>query len=351
MSKKIAVVLFNLGGPDDLDAVQPFLFNLFNDPAIISLPNPFRWVLARFISKRRAPIAKDIYRRIGGKSPLLELTQQQASALESELADLGEVKCFIGMRYWHPMVLEAAERVQQFDPDQIILLPLYPQFSSTTTGSSLEAWDCASHLTGMTKKARAICCYPEEPGWIGSQVDLIKTTLDENRDGNPKRILFSAHGLPKKIVDKGDPYPDQVECTVKAIVAELQKEIPDLLDWVICYQSRVGRLEWIGPSTDDELERAGKEGLGVVVVPVAFVSEHSETLVELDIEYRELAEKVGVPTYWRVPAVGDHPKYISGLSNLVRQTLNQEKTLCSGAENGKRLCDTKNVSCPLAHSD
>jgi len=351
MSKKIAVVLFNLGGPDDLDSVQPFLFNLFNDRAIINLPNPFRWVLARFISKRRAPIAKDIYRQIGGKSPLLDLTENQARALETELSDLGEVKCFIGMRYWHPMVLEAAERVNRFDADQIILLPLYPQFSSTTTGSSLEAWDCASVLTGMTKKAKAVCCYPEEPGWIAAQVDLILKSLSETDVGKPKRILFSAHGLPKKIVDKGDPYPDQVKQTVDAIVSGLQKEISDPLDWVICYQSRVGRLEWIGPSTDDELKRAGKDGLGVVVVPVAFVSEHSETLVELDIEYRELAEQLSVPTYQRVPAVGEHPRYITGLADLVRHSLDQGETLCSGSSDGKRLCDAKNISCPLAISN
>jgi len=343
MTKRIAVVLFNLGGPDNPEAIQPFLFNLFNDPAIIQMPNPLRWLLARFISARRAPIAKEIYKHLGGKSPLLDLTQDQAAALENKLTDIGEVKCFIAMRYWHPMVMEAAERVRDFAPDEIILLPLYPQFSTTTTGSSLKEWSRATSVVGLSSQGKAICCYPDEPGLISAQADLIRKSLEDMNPDSKTRILFSAHGLPKKIVDGGDPYQRQVEKTVDAIIRQLA---PDL-DWVICYQSRVGRLEWIGPSTEEELERASKDNAQVLVVPVAFVSEHSETLVELDIEYRELAEDLGISAYHRVPAVGTHEEFISGLAQLIRKALEQKKPICSGAPSGKQVCDPMFSKCVL----
>ena len=343
MTKRIAVVLFNLGGPDSLEAIQPFLFNLFNDEAIIQIPNPLRWLLARFISARRVPVAKEIYKHLGGKSPLLELTQDQATALEKELTDLGDVKCFIAMRYWHPMVMEAAERVRNFGPDEIILLPLYPQFSSTTTGSSLKEWARAASVVGLSAPEKAICCYPDDPGWISAQVNLIKISLGGMNPDTKTRILFSAHGLPKKIVDGGDPYQHQVEKTVDAIIQHLDPGE----DWTICYQSRVGRLEWIGPSTENELERASEDDVQVLVVPVAFVSEHSETLVELDIEYRELAEDLGISAYHRVPAVGTHEEYIAGLGRLVRKILDQQKPICSGAPGGERMCDLSFSKCAL----
>jgi len=343
MTKRIAVVLFNLGGPDCPEAIQPFLFNLFNDKAIIQLPNPLRWLLARFISARRAPVAQEIYKHLGGKSPLLDLTCEQASALEIALADAGEIKCFIAMRYWHPMIIEAAERVRDFSPDEIVLLPLYPQFSTTTTGSSLKEWSRATSLVGLPTPVKSICCYPDDQGWISAQVDLIKTSLGGMGTDVQTRILFSAHGLPKKIVDGGDPYQHQVEITVRAIIQHLE---PDM-DWVICYQSRVGRLEWIGPSTEDELKRAAEDGVQVLVVPVAFVSEHSETLVELDIEYREMAEDLGISAYHRVPAVGTHVEFISGLAGLVRKTLDQQKPICSGEPDGKRVCAPAFSRCAL----
>jgi len=343
MSKRIAVVLFNLGGPDSPEAIQPFLFNLFNDRAIIQLPNPLRWLLARFISSRRAPVAKEIYKHLGGKSPLLDLTLEQAAALEKKLAAVGEVRCFVAMRYWHPMIVETAERVRDFAPDEIILLPLYPQYSTTTTGSSLNEWARARSVVGLSAPEKSICCYPDDPGWISAQVDLIRIALDGLGTDSETRILFSAHGLPKKIVDAGDPYQSQVESTVGLIVHKLDTDT----DWVICYQSRVGRLEWIGPSTEDELKRAAEDGVQVLVVPVAFVSEHSETLVELDIEYRELAENLGVSAYHRVPAVGVHDQFISGLAGLVRKTLDQQKPICSGAPDGKRICELAFSRCAL----
>lgn len=343
MKKKIAVVLFNLGGPDQPDSVQPFLFNLFNDPAIIQLPNPFRWILARFISARRAPIAKEIYAHLGGKSPILELTQSQAGDLEQKLSDTYNVKCFIAMRYWHPMSIETAERVRDFKPDEVVLLPLYPQYSSTTTGSSLTEWFRASAVVGLDVPIKSVCCYPENEGWVSAQVDLIQQTLKKCDTSIPTRILFSAHGLPKKIIDAGDPYQHQVERTVKQVVSQIE----DTVDWAICYQSRVGRLEWIGPSLDDELKRAKKDNKQVLVVPIAFVSEHSETLVELDIEYKEQAEVLGLAGYHRVPAVGTHEKFITELADLVSHSLVQKKLMCSGTRDRKKICALEHQKCPL----
>lgn len=334
---KTAIVLFNLGGPDTPAAVQPFLFNLFNDPAIIRLPNPFRWGLAKVISKRRAPIAREIYKNLGGGSPLLPNTQVQARALEVALKPGGTVnagagedfKIFIAMRYWHPFSDEAARQVKDYGPDQILLLPLYPQFSTTTTGSSVADWDRAAAKIGLQVPTKTVCCYPEDPGFVSEVVSLLKKGLETAKETGKPRVLFSAHGLPKKIIESGDPYQEQVEQSAAAVVAALGE--PGL-DWVICYQSRVGPMEWIGPSTDSEIERAGADKVPLVVVPIAFVSEHSETLVELDIEYRELAEHQGVPAYIRVPTVNDGPAYINGLARRVVGALDGSASLCPGRE-------------------
>lgn len=338
---RIAVVLFNLGGPDRPESVQPFLFNLFKDPAIISVPQPFRWMLAKLISTRRAPVAQEIYENIGGKSPLLELTTEQAHALAAECSDVGEVKAFICMRYWHPMSPETVANVKNFAPDKIILLPLYPQFSTTTTGSSTKDWIRQAKKAGLNVPTVEVCCYPREQGWIAAQAKLIREKYDSVSGDNKPRVLFSAHGLPKKVIAKGDPYQWQVEQTSAAVAEKLNI---NGLDWVVCYQSRVGPLEWIGPSTDDEIARAGKDRVPLIVVPIAFVSEHSETLVELDIEYGELAEEAGVPAYHRVPAVGTHPDFISGLGGLVRQASAQTGPCLSGE--GGRLCPADHSQCP-----
>lgn len=339
--QKIAVVLFNLGGPDQLDAVKPFLFNLFFDPAIISVPQPFRWLIAKIISRQRAPVAREIYRQIGGRSPIVPQTQRQMDALSHVLSDLGDVKCFMAMRYWHPFSEEAVDDVLAFEPDQIVLLPLYPQFSTTTTASSLNAWQKAwdarvgpGHTFQKSPETKEICCYPEVKGWIEAQADLIRqglSALGQGGEISKIRLLFSAHGLPKKVIEAGDPYQAQVERTCAAVVKEL--DIAGL-DWATCYQSRVGPLEWIGPATDEEITRAGADGKNLMIIPIAFVSEHSETLVELDIEYRELAEKAGVGDYYRVPAVGTHPAFIGALADLVRQALVAEDVICPEEELG-----------------
>lgn len=314
---RLAVVLFNLGGPDRPESVRPFLFNLFHDPAIIAVPQPLRWALAKLISGRRAPVAREIYRKLGGGSPLLALTKAQACALETALAESSDIdaRVFIAMRYWHPMSAEAARQVKSFGPDEVVLLPLYPQFSTTTTQSSLRAWDKAAAEIGLDAPTRMVCCYPTAPEFIQAQADLIRAGVVEAGAAGKPRVLFSAHGLPKKVIARGDPYQDQVERTTAAIAAALGDPA---LDWRICYQSRVGPLEWIGPATEEEIARAGAERRPLVVVPVAFVSEHSETLVELDIEYRHLAEKAGVPAYVRIPALGAHPRFIRALADIVR---------------------------------
>ena len=343
--RRIAVVLFNLGGPDRPESIRPFLFNLFNDKAIIRIPNPFRMILASLISRRRAAEASKIYEELGGGSPLLPNTVAQAEALEDRLGRLGEVKVIIAMRYWHPMSVEAVEQAQAFDPDEIVLLPLYPQFSTTTTGSSQRVWREAALALGFDRPTRAVCCYPVEGGLVAGYAQAIgREYAEASRHGRP-RVLFSSHGLPESIVRDGDPYQWQCEQTAAAIVDALEI---DGLDWVNCYQSRVGPMKWIGPSTDDEVRRAGRDGVPVVVVPIAFVSEHSETLVELDIEYRELAGRVGVPYYGRVPTVGVDGDFIDGLARLVRFALAGDRALCS--QQGGRLCPAGWRGCPQRES-
>ncbi|MBX3506075.1 MAG: ferrochelatase [Parvibaculum sp.] len=326
MKKKIAVILFNLGGPDRPEAVEPFLFNLFNDPAIIRVPNPFRWLIAKIVSKRRAPVAREIYAELGGGSPILPLTQEQGRALDAALAGgESEFRSFIAMRYWHPFADEAAAAAKAWGADEVVLLPLYPQYSTTTTESSLRDWERAAAKAGLAAPARAVCCYPMDEGFIAGYATLLKEALASAGNLEGWRVLFSAHGLPKKVVEQGDPYQAQVEQSCAAIVARLG--LPGL-DWVTCYQSRVGPLEWIGPATDDEIRRAGAEGKRLVVLPVAFVSEHSETLVELDKEYGHLAKEAGVPTYVRVPALGTEPQFIQGLARLVREAAGRDTILC-----------------------
>jgi ferrochelatase len=339
---RTAVVLFNLGGPDRLGSVRPFLFNLFNDRAIIALPQPLRWLIARLISGQRAATARAIYDKIGGRSPLLANTAAQARALETALG--ADHRCFIAMRYWHPLSDEAAQMVKDWGPDRIVLLPLYPQFSTTTTGSSLTAWHKAAKRVGLSVPTAALCCYPRDAGFIAAAAALIRQSLTEIPAGTACRVLFSAHGLPKKIVAAGDPYQFQVETTVAALRAALK--LP-ALDSVICYQSRVGPLEWLGPATDAEIARAGAAGIALVVVPVAFVSEHSETLVELDIEYRHLAQRSGVPDYRVVPTVGVESAFIAGLAALVRETMGAGLRCGEGV----RLCPSDLVRCPLAAAE
>lgn len=316
---RIAIVLFNLGGPDKPDAIRPFLHNLFRDPAILRVPFFIRPFLARLIARRRVQPATENYALLGGRSPLLELTRAQAEALQTALPELN-VRCFIAMRYWHPFSLETAREVKAWRPDEVVLLPLYPQYSTTTTGSSLSAWRQAAARAGLVARTSGLCCYRTDPSYIASAAELIRQGSVQARAALPPgvglRVLFSAHGLPEVIVRRGDPYQWQIEQTVAALSAAL--DIPKL-DYVICYQSRATPQKWLDPSTEAEITRAARDKVAVLVVPVAFVSEHSETLVELDIEYRHLADRLGVPGYFRVPAQNAEAGFIAALAGLVCQ--------------------------------
>ncbi|WP_165842747.1 ferrochelatase [Phenylobacterium deserti] len=314
---KLAVILFNLGGPDSRAAVKPFLYNLFKDPAIIGLPAIARYPLARLISSRREKTAQANYDIMGGRSPILPETEAQARALEAELkrqAPDVEARCFIAMRYWKPLADETAKQVAAFRPDEVVLLPLYPQFSTTTTASSIKDW--ARNYKGPGR-SRTICCFPTSEGLVQANIDAIREAWDAAGKPSNIRLLFSAHGLPQKVVDAGDPYEAQVRATAAAIAAK----IPELSDWHVCFQSRVGPLKWLQPSTDDEIRRAGAEGKGVLIAPLAFVSEHVETLVELDHEYAGLAAEVGCLPYLRARTPGIRAPFIGDLAEATLVSL------------------------------
>jgi ferrochelatase len=339
---RVAVVLFNLGGPDGPEAVKPFLRNLFSDPAILSVPALLRRPLAAAIAGRRAVAAREIYAKLGGGSPLLANTMAQARALEAALADLGAVRAFACMRYWHPRAEEVAAEVKAFAPERLMLLPLYPQFSTTTTASSLADWQAAAKRAGLAVPVSAVCCYPSEPGFVAALAEGIRSAFQASPGA---RLLLTAHGLPERVVAAGDPYQRQVEDTAAAVVRALGLADPD---WTVCYQSRVGPLRWIGPATDEEVRRAGRDQRAVVMAPIAFVSEHSETLVELDMEYAHLARESGVPSYRRVPTVSTHPAFIAGLAGLVRGALARGPGIASAA--GGRYCPAGYRGCALGHS-
>lgn len=313
---RIAVVVFNLGGPDSLEAVRPFLKNLFSDPMILRVPGVLRKALAALISRRRAPVARANYEKIGGRSPILSETRKQAVALQNALSGEKETyRVFVSMRYWHPVAEETVVEVVRWKPDRVLLLPLYPQFSATTTESFLRVWKRAEQ--GNDFDTHFVCCWPELDGFVRSVANGVASAVERLPAGIRFRVLFSAHGLPQKFVDGGDPYEAQIRRSVDAVARRLSLRGSD---YAICYQSRVGRMEWLRPYAEDEIRRAGAEGVALVVVPIAFVSEHSETLVELDMDYAELAASSGVPSYERVRTVGDDPSFITDLAELVRRT-------------------------------
>ncbi|MBK1656759.1 ferrochelatase [Paracraurococcus ruber] len=345
---RVAIVLFNLGGPDKPESVRPFLENLFLDPAILRVPGWVRPWLGRLIARRRTKAASENYAILGGRSPLLELTEEQGRTLDAMLAgEAVEYRSFVAMRYWHPMSDAAARAVAAWGAEEVLLLPLYPQFSTTTTGSSLAAWEAAARKAGLDVPTATLCCYHSDPGFAAATAALVRGAWDKARAELPPevplRILFSAHGLPESIVKAGDPYQWQVERSVAAVVERLGM---DGLDHVTCYQSRVTPQKWIGPSTEDELERAAHDKVAVLVCPIAFVSEHSETLVELDVEYREEAERLGVPGYFRVPAQNSDPGFIQALRDLVLAARGGGRALCSYA--GARQCPKAFGDCPHA---
>jgi protoporphyrin/coproporphyrin ferrochelatase len=325
--KKYGIVLLQLGGPDSLDAVEPFLYNLFRDPDIIDFPLSFlfRKRLARIIARKRSPKIREHYRHMGGKSPILELTEAQAKALEARLKDTIDARVYIAMRYWKPFTEEIVASLARDGITDVVLVPLYPHYSSTTTGSSANEWNRVikrkAHYSFNTKLVRE---YPTHPSYIDSFIDRINEGLDrfpaEHRD--EVFLLFSAHGTPVKLVRKGDPYKFQIEESVKAIMERSKFPNPHTLS----FQSRVGPEKWLEPFTDATVERLGKEGIDkMLIIPIAFVSDHIETLFELNVEVREIAEEHGIGQFEVMPALNDHPKYIEALADLTLAAIGDKK--------------------------
>lgn len=318
MSEKIGVVLLNLGGPDSLEAVEPFLYNLFSDPDIIDFPGSFlfRKGLARLISTRRAPGVIEQYREIGGKSPLKEYTLRQAELLEKELSSVFPVKVYAAMRYWRPSTEETLDEIESDNISKVILLPLYPQYSLATTASSVKEWEKHVRLRGMSLETDLIDAYYDHPTYIDAFVERVREGL--NRFPAERRgditILFSAHGTPMKLVKQGDPYSIQIGKTVEAIISRGNFTQPTTL----CYQSKVGPLKWLTPSTPDTIARLAAQGVNdMLLVPVAFASDHLETLFELGIEYRRQAMEKGVRQYEVTEGLNDSPLFIDALAQLV----------------------------------
>lgn len=343
MTERLAIIVFNLGGPDSPAAVRPFLFNLFNDPSIIPLPGPLRWLFATTISTLRAKKSRGYYAQIGGKSVLLPETEAQARALQETVARNGtDAKVFVYMRYWHPMAREVVSAVKAYNPTRIVVLPLYPQFSTTTTGTSYAALALEAKRQGLTTPMEKLCCYPTHEGFTATVADQLRSAYETARAHGKPRVLFSAHGLPEKTIAGGDSYEWQIAESTKDVVQRLA--VADL-DWAICYQSRVTPVKWLGPSTESEIHRAGADKVPVIIVPISFVSEHVETLVELDVGLRDLAAQTGVPHFSRLAAVRTDQRFIDALAGFT-EFLRGKTTPCSAT--GKRICPNTFGKCPHA---
>lgn len=321
--ERIGVLLFNLGGPDTLEDVRPFLFNLFADPDIIRLPwRGMQKPLAWFISTQRYKKSRGYYEKIGGGSPLRKITDEQARALESALARRGtSVRAYVGMRYWNPFIEEALEQIRRDRITHLIVLPLYPQFSVSSTGSSLNRMNALAGKNGNDlPRTSIICRWEDDPNYINALTASISETLAEFPDQDPSHmhIVFSAHSIPVRYVTEGDPYLDQTTRTVELVMERLGKDRPHTLS----FQSKVGPVEWLTPATDATIRKLAGEGVSqLVLVPVSFVSEHSETLYEMDILYRDLANEVGIAHYLRVPAMNCREDFIAALAGLVERAI------------------------------
>jgi ferrochelatase len=318
--KKISVVLFQLGGPDSSAAVEPFLYNLFCDPDIIDFFGAWfaRRPLARYIARNRAGVVREHYDAIGGHSPIRLLTERQARALESALSPHYDAKCFIAMRYWHPLSAEAAAQVNAWGAPDIVLLPMYPQYSFATTSSSLKEWKRVFHPNGNAPRIRTVETFFDHPLYVQSVAEKISLALTHFDEPDRAHIVFSAHGLPLSLIERGDPYARQVADTVKLVMQSGAWKN----EHTLCFQSKVGRRKWLSPSltdTIDALVRSGQKNL--LIVPIAFVTEHIETLHEINIEAREQAHKLGVEQFEMMPAVGDSPTFISALADVVLRSL------------------------------
>jgi len=319
--KKIAVVLFQLGGPDSPDAVEPFLYNLFCDPDIIDFFGAWfaRRPLARYIARKRAAAVRENYNAIGGHSPIRVLTERQARALEAALAPDYNAKCFVAMRYWNPLSAETAAQVNAWGAQDIVLLPMYPHYSFATTASSLKEWKRVFRPNGSAPRERTVEKFFDHPLYVQAVVEKIALTLTHFDDPRRAHIVFSAHGLPLSLIERGDPYAQQVADTVKLVMQRGGWKNPHTL----CFQSKVGRRKWLTPSLTDTIDRLAAAGeKNLLVVPIAFVTEHIETLSEINLEAREQAHERGVEQFRMMPAVGDSPTFISALRDVVLGSMN-----------------------------
>jgi ferrochelatase len=323
--ERVGVLLLNLGGPDKLEDVRPFLYNLFADPEIIRLPSPvLQAPLAWLISALRARKSQENYKKIGGGSPLRQITEAQAQALQERLQQDGHLaNVYIGMRYWHPFTEEAIDQIKRDNIEQLVILPLYPQFSISTSGSSFrlleKLWQTDPELQKI--KYTVVPSWYDRPGYLQAMANLIEQTLDQISHPNQAHVFFSAHGVPVSYVaEAGDPYQREVE----ACAALIMKTLDQPKHYTLAYQSRVGPIEWLQPYTEDAIKALAQEGVkDLVVVPISFVSEHIETLEEIDMEYREIAEAAGIATFARVPAPDTDPTFIQALADLVVQALSE----------------------------
>ncbi len=310
------MVLFQLGGPDSLEAVEPFLYNLFSDPDIIDFPlaTLARKPLAKFISSRRSKKVAEHYREIGGKSPILELTNQQASSLQKRLAKSINAQVFVAMRYWNPLTDIAAANIADGKFDRVILLPLYPQYSITTSGSSINEWNRCFTSKGVDQKL--IHHFYDHPKYIDAVVDNVNKALGSFRiiDRSKVTLVFSAHGLPLSVIQKGDPYQDHIEQTVRLVIKRGRWKTPH----VLCYQSKVGGAKWLSPSLHRTLHDLVGSGVkNVLLIPIAFLTDHVETLHEINIEARAEALKLGITSFVLMPALNDNPRLIEALADEV----------------------------------
>lgn len=328
---RVGVLLLNLGGPEQIEDVRPFLFNLFSDPEIIRLPFP--WLqrpLAWLISTSRARKSQENYQQIGGGSPLRRITEQQAEALKQALyAKECEAEVYVGMRYWYPFTEEAISRIKRDGIEDLVILPLYPQFSISTSGSSFRLlnrlWLEDPSLDGI--RYTVVPSWYNRLGYVQAMADLIAQELDQLPNSDSAHIFFSAHGVPISYVEEaGDPYQQQIEDCTELIMRALNRPNAHTL----AYQSRVGPVEWLQPYTEDAIADLADEGVeSLVVVPISFVSEHIETLQEIDIEYREIAEEAGIKTFRRVPALNTHPGFINDMAAMVIEYLHAPRHLFS----------------------
>lgn len=323
-NKTVGVVLFQLGGPDSLDAIEPFLYNLFCDPDIIDFPfaKIARKPLAKLISSNRAKKVQSHYAEIGGRSPILEFTSAQARALEDELNKSFPSRVFIAMRYWHPMTEETLRAVGKASLDELVLLPLYPQYSKTTTGSSLNEWNrqvAGSPVRNVT--AKVVKEFYANPVYLDAVVEKMQGSLEKFSQSEEVHLVFSAHSVPVSVIASGDPYKDQIEATVELVMRRGAWSHP----YSICYQSKVGASKWLQPSLHETLHQLAAKGTkNLLVIPIAFVSDHVETLNEIDLEARKEAEDLGIEHFEMMPGLNDSPKFVQALAGLVLEAVGAE---------------------------